>query len=187
MRLLPLLAALLALAALAPAPCPGHGHQDGLHERARTSSSPPARVASRCPTATTCTCGATATAPQSDAFQLPGPVLCVTQDQPVTVSLLNNLPGSDAPRLSFPGQSGVTSTGGAPGLLGPEVAPGGTITYSFTPQAAGHLPLREREQPAQAGAHGPLRRPGRAARERRRSSPTTTRRPSSTPTASTWC
>jgi FtsP/CotA-like multicopper oxidase with cupredoxin domain len=70
-----------------------------------------------------------------DAFQLPGPVLCATQGQPVTISLLNNLP--EATSLSFPGQSGVTSTGGTDGLLGPQVAPGGTITYSFTPSEPG--------------------------------------------------
>lgn len=65
-----------------------------------------------------------------DAFQLPGPVLCVTQGDTVTVNLTNNLP--EAVSIVFPGQTGVTATGGSPGLFTSEAAAGGgTVSYSF--------------------------------------------------------
>ena len=64
-------------------------------------------------------------------FQMPGPVLCVTEGDTVTVNLTNNLPASPV-SMVFPGQVGVTATGGSAGLLANEAAPGGgTVSYSF--------------------------------------------------------
>jgi len=60
----------------------------------------------------------------------PGPTLIVTQGQVVTVTLTNQLPRPVS--IVFPGQQNVTSTGGVPGLLTQEAAPGATITYTFT-------------------------------------------------------
>jgi hypothetical protein len=67
----------------------------------------------------------------SGSFQVPSPVLCVNQGATVTVALTNSLP--EPTSIVFPGQAGVsaTGTGVSAGLLGAEVAPGGTITYSF--------------------------------------------------------
>jgi FtsP/CotA-like multicopper oxidase with cupredoxin domain len=71
-------------------------------------------------------------ADQSGDFQYPGPVLCVTQGQTVTINLTNDLP--DATSIVFPGQDApVTATGGSAGLLATEAAAsGGTVSYSFT-------------------------------------------------------
>jgi FtsP/CotA-like multicopper oxidase with cupredoxin domain len=70
-------------------------------------------------------------ADSSGQFQSPGPTLCVTQGQTVTVNLTNNLlvPTS----IVFPGQEGVTASGGAAdGLLTREAAAsGGTVSYTF--------------------------------------------------------
>jgi hypothetical protein len=73
-------------------------------------------------------------APDSDHFQTPGPVLCVTEGETVVVNLTNTLP--EAASIVFPGQTGVTAAGGSTGLLTAEApAGGGTVSYSFT---AGH-------------------------------------------------
>lgn len=64
-------------------------------------------------------------------FQEPGPVLCANQGETVTVNLTNNLP--EASSVSFPGQTGVTFSGGSAGLLTREAAAsGGTVSYTFT-------------------------------------------------------
>lgn len=64
-------------------------------------------------------------------FQMPGPVLCVTQGQTVRINLTNTaLP--EATSLVFPGQTGVQAVGGAPGLFTSEIGPGpGTVSYVF--------------------------------------------------------
>ena len=73
------------------------------------------------------------------AFQHPGPVLCVTQGQTVTITLTNNL---DKPvSMMFPGQENVSANGAPaqPQFTGPTLdsltnvaaAGGGTMTYSF--------------------------------------------------------
>ncbi|HET6989017.1 MAG TPA: multicopper oxidase domain-containing protein [Kribbella sp.] len=68
--------------------------------------------------------------PAGGHFQSPGPVLCTTQGQTVVVHLHNNLP--EATSIVFPGQDGtVGATGGSPGLLTTEAAPGGDVTYTF--------------------------------------------------------
>src|SRR6476659_4544573 len=54
---------------------------------------------------------ANADAPDSGAFQSPGPVLCATQGETIRVNLTNTL--TEASSIVFPGQDGaVTSTGG---------------------------------------------------------------------------
>ncbi len=75
-----------------------------------------------------------------DAFQHPGPVLCVEAGDEVTVILHNTLP--DATSIVFPGQEGVLADGIAstPERSGGKVtslsttaaATTGTVTYSFT-------------------------------------------------------
>ncbi len=74
-----------------------------------------------------------------DAFQHPGPVLCVNQGDTVTVILHNTLP--EATSIVFPGQTGVTadgvpaqarvSGGTVTSLADTAAADHGTITYSF--------------------------------------------------------
>src|SRR5215470_15067537 len=68
-------------------------------------------------------------APDNDHFQTPGPVLCVTEGETVVVNLTNTL--SEPASIVFPGQAGVTATGGSAGLLTAEAASGGTVSYSF--------------------------------------------------------
>jgi hypothetical protein len=68
-------------------------------------------------------------------FQTPGPVLCVTQGQTVTITLDNTL--GTATSMVFPGQENVQATGGSAGLLGREAATGGSVTYTFTASRPG--------------------------------------------------
>jgi FtsP/CotA-like multicopper oxidase with cupredoxin domain len=76
-------------------------------------------------------------------FQLPSPILCVTEGDTVTINLTNTLPnppgpaGPDNTSIVFPGQSGVTATGGVAGLFTSEAAPAGSVTYSFVAGAPG--------------------------------------------------
>ena len=73
----------------------------------------------------------------SGPMQYPGPTIIVTQGTAVTVTLTNSLPAAAGNvSIVFPGQD-VTATGGAPGLLTREAAPGGSVTYSFTPNRPG--------------------------------------------------
>jgi FtsP/CotA-like multicopper oxidase with cupredoxin domain len=70
-------------------------------------------------------------------MQVPGPTLIVTEGTQVTVNLTNNLPAAAGnTSILFPGFQ-VTSSGGVTGLLTQEAAPGGTVTYTFTPTTAG--------------------------------------------------
>jgi len=69
--------------------------------------------------------------PSGGGFQMPGPVLCVNEDDVVTVNLINNL--DEASSIVFPGQVGVTDSDLTPGLFTGEADPlGGTVTYTFT-------------------------------------------------------
>jgi FtsP/CotA-like multicopper oxidase with cupredoxin domain len=70
-------------------------------------------------------------------MQVPGPTLVVTEGKPVTITLTNNLPNAAGnTSLLLPGFN-VTATGGVPGLLTQEAPPGGTVTYTFTPNSPG--------------------------------------------------
>jgi FtsP/CotA-like multicopper oxidase with cupredoxin domain len=72
-----------------------------------------------------------------NTMQIPGPTLIVTEGQPVTVVLTNALPtAAGNTSILFPGFN-VTATGGVNGLLTKEAAPGGTVTYTFTPSSPG--------------------------------------------------
>jgi FtsP/CotA-like multicopper oxidase with cupredoxin domain len=72
-----------------------------------------------------------------NAMQIPGPTLIVTEGQSVTVNLTNNLPNAAGnTSILFPGFA-VTATGGTPGLLTQEAAPGATVTYTFTATTPG--------------------------------------------------
>ncbi len=78
-------------------------------------------------------------------FQLPGPTLCVTSGQPVTVILRNNLP--EPTSIMFPGQQGVKANGNAAQpqfdtlnnltSLVQTAAPAGSVTYTFTAGSPG--------------------------------------------------
>lgn len=72
-------------------------------------------------------------------FQIPSPILCVEEDTPITINLTNNDPRVTEPvSLIFPGQIGVTATGGTAGLFTNEIGPGpGTVSYTFTPTEPG--------------------------------------------------
>jgi manganese oxidase len=65
----------------------------------------------------------------SGAMQYPGPTLIVNQGDTVTINLTNSLPVTVS--MVFPGQSGVSASGGAAGLLAREAATGATVSYSF--------------------------------------------------------
>src|SRR5437762_2198741 len=75
--------------------------------------------------------------PFCSTMQVPGPTLVVREGQAVTVQLTNNLPTSAGnTSILFPGFN-VTATGGVAGLLTQEAAPGGTVSYTFTPSSPG--------------------------------------------------
>jgi len=75
--------------------------------------------------------------PFCTTMQVPGPTLIVTEGQAVTVTLTNGLPSAAGnTSILFPGFN-VTATGGVVGLLTNEAAPGGTVTYTFTPSSPG--------------------------------------------------
>jgi len=72
-----------------------------------------------------------------NTMQVPGPTLIVTEGQAVTVTLTNGLPtAAGNTSILFPGFN-VTATGGVPGLLTQEAAPGGSVTYTFTASSPG--------------------------------------------------
>ncbi len=79
-------------------------------------------------------------------FQTPGPVLCVDAGDTVTVHLRNELP--EATSIVFPGQTGVSATGGTSGLFTKEAAPGGDITYTFTANTPGTYVYESGTDPA---------------------------------------
>jgi FtsP/CotA-like multicopper oxidase with cupredoxin domain len=70
-------------------------------------------------------------------MQVPGPTLIVHEGDSVSVTLTNGLPtAAGNTSILFPGFN-VTATGGVPGLLTTEAAPGGTVTYTFTAGSPG--------------------------------------------------
>jgi len=76
----------------------------------------------------------------ANGFQHPGPVLCVNQNDVVSITLTNSLDYGLRTSMVFPGQTGVTlGVGGSPvapepanNSLTTSVANGGSITYTFT-------------------------------------------------------
>jgi FtsP/CotA-like multicopper oxidase with cupredoxin domain len=80
------------------------------------------------------------------AMQYPGPTLIVNEGDTVTVTLTNALPVPTS--IVFPGQGGVTATGGAEGLLAREAPPGGTVTYSFKASRPGTYLYQSGTRPA---------------------------------------
>ncbi|NQV01003.1 MAG: multicopper oxidase domain-containing protein [Bacteroidia bacterium] len=68
--------------------------------------------------------------------QYPGPVLMVNEGQMVTIHLTNQL--ADPVSIVFPGQLGITATGGQPGLVTQEATlGGGEVVYSFVANEPG--------------------------------------------------
>jgi manganese oxidase len=80
------------------------------------------------------------------SMQYPGPTLIVNQGDTITVNLANTLPVPVS--IVFPGQRGVSSSGGTPGLLAREAAPGQTVTYTLTATHAGTYQYHSGTQPA---------------------------------------
>jgi FtsP/CotA-like multicopper oxidase with cupredoxin domain len=79
-------------------------------------------------------------------MQYPGPTLIVNQGDAVTVNLTNSL--AVPVSIVFPGQTGVTATGGSPGLLTNEAAAsGGTVSYTFTASQPGTYTYYSGTQP----------------------------------------
>jgi FtsP/CotA-like multicopper oxidase with cupredoxin domain len=78
-----------------------------------------------------------------NTMQIPGPTLIVTEGQPITVNLKNSLPvAAGNTSILFPGLNVTTSCStatpvGQQGLLTCEAAPGGTVSYTFTPSSPG--------------------------------------------------
>ncbi len=80
--------------------------------------------------------------PTCTTMQVPGPTLVVTEGNPVTVTLTNNLPtAAGNTSILFPGSrwlrlrcDGATSV---QGLLTCEAAPGSSVTYTFTATTPG--------------------------------------------------
>ena len=66
-----------------------------------------------------------------DDFQTPGPVLCVNEGDTVSITV-HNTGLSEPTSIVFPGQDGVSASGGTDGLMTQEAAGGGTVTYTFT-------------------------------------------------------
>jgi FtsP/CotA-like multicopper oxidase with cupredoxin domain len=69
-------------------------------------------------------------------MQYPGPTIIVEEGNPITINLTNTL--TVPVSIVFPGQSGVTTSGGSPGLLTRQADPnGGTVSYTFTASKPG--------------------------------------------------
>ena len=76
--------------------------------------------------------------PNYPVFQSPGPVVCVTQGDAVTINLRNTLP--EAVSIIFPGQDAQVNTSGGIGsglLTNEAAASGGTVSYTFTASQPG--------------------------------------------------
>lgn len=74
-------------------------------------------------------------------MQYPGPTMIVDQGATITINLYNELPVPVS--IVFPGQSGVSASGGSPGTLTAEApagsigVPTGPVTYTFVASNAG--------------------------------------------------
>jgi plastocyanin len=63
-------------------------------------------------------------------MQYPGPTLIVNEGDVVTLTLSNSL--SFPVSIVFPGQAGISASGGTAGLITREAPAGGSVTYTFT-------------------------------------------------------
>lgn len=63
-------------------------------------------------------------------MQYPGPTLIVNEGATVTLTLSNSL--TVPVSIVFPGQTGISATGGTAGLITREAPAGGSVTYTFT-------------------------------------------------------
>jgi FtsP/CotA-like multicopper oxidase with cupredoxin domain len=79
-------------------------------------------------------------------MQYPGPTLIVNEGDTVTVTLTNDLPVATS--IVFPGQSGVTATGGLEGLLTREAVAGNPVTYTFKATKPGTYLYQSGTRPA---------------------------------------
>jgi len=71
----------------------------------------------------------------STLAQYPAPTLIAPQGALMQITLNNQLPVPVS--LVFPGQTGVTATGGSQGAITREATPGGSVTYTFTASRPG--------------------------------------------------
>lgn len=79
-------------------------------------------------------------------MQYPGPTLIVNQGDSITVTLNNDL--ASPVSIQFPGQTGLTATGGSAGLLAQEsTGPADTVSYSFVANNAGTFMYQSATQP----------------------------------------
>lgn len=79
-------------------------------------------------------------------MQYPGPTLIVNQGDTVTINLTNTL--ARPVSLMFPGQSGVSATGGVAGLITQEsTGPADVVTYTFTATHPGTYMYHSATQP----------------------------------------
>ena len=126
-----------------PAPRRQHRLHVGLHDRLRATTTGKVQPG------------------DEGEFQHPGPVLCVTEGDTVTIVLHNKLKYDDV-SIVFPGQTGVTADGAPvqPQFSGSTVTSlaqaagkdGGTITYTFKADHAGTFLYESGTEPAGAGA-----------------------------------
>jgi len=89
--------------------------------------------------------GAPTTAGGTGLMQISGPTLKVQQGETVTITFTNKLPTKTS--ILFPGQTGVTGSGGSAGVLAQEAGPGETVTYSFTATQPGTYQYQSGTQP----------------------------------------
>jgi FtsP/CotA-like multicopper oxidase with cupredoxin domain len=91
-------------------------------------------------------CWGYANADGTGVMQYPGPTLIVNEGDTVTVNLTNALTVPTS--IVFPGQQGVTATGGAVGPFTREAPPGGAVTYTFTASKPGTYLYQSGTRPA---------------------------------------
>jgi FtsP/CotA-like multicopper oxidase with cupredoxin domain len=93
------------------------------------------------------------------SFQMPGPVLCVNEDDTVSVTLVNTAVAEPV-SIVFPGQTGVSASGGCAGLFTREASAGcGSVTYTFTAAEPGTYLYESGTSPqkqVQMGLYGAL-------------------------------
>jgi manganese oxidase len=78
-------------------------------------------------------------------MQYSGPTLKVNQGETVTIVFTNNLPTTTS--ILFPGQSGLSASGGSSGVLAQEAGPGQQVTYTFRANQPGTYLYQSGTQP----------------------------------------